>query len=62
MSYEFRCVDAGAPTCSGHLTAGTEEELRDKLAQHLKRHKVEPNATVLDHLVAVSTESGPRHA
>lgn len=66
MSYEFRCVDAGAPTCSGHITARTEDELRKKLAKHLGKHGVSvPNETLMDHLVAVareSSDSGPRHA
>lgn len=56
MTYTFRCVDAGAPTCSGRVTAETEEELRDKLIQHLTRHGVTtPNDTLVDYLVAVGT-------
>lgn len=58
MTYEFRCADAGAPTCAGHLTASNEDELRDKLLQHLARHEVTPNATLVDHLVASATVRG----
>jgi predicted small metal-binding protein len=58
MSYEVRCADAGASSCGGRVTAASEEELRAKLAQHLKeRHGVdEPNETIMDHLVAVSRQ------
>ncbi|MPY80603.1 MAG: DUF1059 domain-containing protein [Actinophytocola sp.] len=53
MSYDFRCRDAGAPTCGGHITAESEQELRDKLTAHLRKHGVDtPNETLLDHLVA----------
>lgn len=53
MSYDFHCTDAGAPTCRGHVTADSEEELRAKLAEHLRAHGVEkPNDTLMDHLVA----------
>lgn len=53
MSYDFHCRDAGAPSCRGHITAETEQELRDKLAEHLRKHDVDqPNETLLDHLVA----------
>ncbi len=53
MSYEFSCADAGAPTCGGKVSAQTEEELRSKLAEHLKKHNVTaPNETVMEHLVA----------
>lgn len=56
MSYEFYCKEAGAATCRGHITASTEEELKAKLADHVrKRHGVtEPNQTLLDHLLAVT--------
>ncbi len=59
MRYEFRCQDAGAPTCGGRARADTEEELRPKLMQHLRKHGVDrPNETLLAHLVAVSEERG----
>jgi predicted small metal-binding protein len=56
MGYEVRCADAGATPCGGRITAASDEELRAKLAQHLKeRHGVdEPNETIMDHLVAAS--------
>lgn len=58
MGYEVRCADAGASPCGGRITAASHEELRAKLAQHLKdRHDVdEPNETIMDHLVAVSRQ------
>lgn len=66
MTYQFSCVQAGAPSCRARVSAATEEELRQKLAQHLTRHGVtEPNETLMDHLLKVTTErggSGPRHA
>lgn len=53
MSYDFHCRDAGATSCGAHITAGSEAELREKLAEHLRKHDVEtPNETLLDHLVA----------
>lgn len=59
MTYRFRCVEAGAPTCGGQVTAETEEELRGKLAQHLTKHGVtEPNETLMDHLVQVASGRG----
>ncbi|MGH4022211.1 MAG: DUF1059 domain-containing protein [Pseudonocardiaceae bacterium] len=65
MTYHFRCVDAGAPSCWGSVRASTEQELRDKLAQHLARHGVTvPNETLMDHLIKVTIGrggSGPRH-
>lgn len=58
MPYDFRCVSAGAPTCRGHIKADTEEDLRVKLAEHLKKHDVdEPNDTLLDHLVSVAEKT-----
>lgn len=66
MTYHFSCAQAGAPSCGGRVSAATEGELRQKLAQHLTRHGVtEPNETLMDHLVKVTIErggSGPRHA
>lgn len=56
MNYTFRCVEAGAPTCFSSVTADTEEELRNKLIQHLGRHGVtRPNETLVDYLLAVGT-------
>ncbi len=53
MSYDFHCRDAGAPSCGAHIKAESEEELREKLTEHLRKHDVEtPNETLLDHLVA----------
>lgn len=53
MTYDFHCRDAGAPSCGAHITADTEQELRDKLTEHLRKHDVnQPNETLLDHLVA----------
>lgn len=57
--YEFRCVDAGAPSCSAKVKAETEEELRAALLAHLAKHKVtEPNETLMAHLVAVAEQRG----
>lgn len=40
MPYEFRCEDAGA-ACSGHFKGATEQELEERVAEHLrKKHKV----------------------
>lgn len=61
MRYEFRCVDAGAPSCRGHIKADSEEELRSKLTRHLEKHDVQqPNDTLLDHLVAVTDQRPDR--
>lgn len=67
MRYEFVCVDAGAPSCSGKARADTEEEMRQVIVAHLRKHKVtEPNETLVAHLLAVAEERGaksaPRHA
>ena len=61
MSYRFNCAAAGAVTCGCKVTADSEEELRAVLADHLvKKHKVSaPNETLLDHLVASATRTGP---
>lgn len=58
MTYEFRCEDAGAAPCGGHIKAETEDELKRKLVEHVrKKHGVyPPNDTLVDHLVAVSKE------
>jgi predicted small metal-binding protein len=61
VRYDFHCVDAGAPSCRGHVKADSEEELRAKLTEHLKKHDVhEPNDTLLDHLVAVAGPEAER--
>jgi len=53
MGYELRCADAGAVSCGAKVSAATEEELRAKVTEHLKKHDVPvPNETVMDHLVA----------
>ncbi|GAA5106750.1 DUF1059 domain-containing protein [Haloechinothrix salitolerans] len=53
MTYDFHCRDAGAPSCGTHIKAESEQELREKLTEHLRKHDVEtPNETLLDHLVA----------
>lgn len=41
MAYQFSCRDAGAAGCGWHASAGTEEELLAKVAQHAQKvHKV----------------------
>ena len=56
MTYHFRCAQAGAPSCRGQVRAETEEELREKLAQHVAiKHGVTPNETLIDHLVQVAS-------
>ncbi len=66
MNYTFRCVDAGAPTCFARVKANTEQELRDKLIEHLGQHGVtRPNDTLVDYLLAVGTgreDSHPLHS
>lgn len=57
MSYEFKCQDAGAMSCWGSVSANSEDELRKELAEHVRNtHEVEPNATLLDHLVATAKQ------
>lgn len=60
MAYEFSCHDAGAVTCGAKVSAGSEEELRAVLVEHLAaKHKVSaPNETLLDHLVASARRDG----
>lgn len=59
MAYEFRCADAGDSTCGATFTAQTEQELRDKLTEHLRhRHRVSTaNDTILAHLLAVTKQT-----
>lgn len=61
MSYQYSCAAAGAVTCGLTVTVSSEEELRSALADHLAtEHKVAtPNETLLDHLVASATRTGP---
>lgn len=61
MAYEYSCAAAGAVTCGLKVTVGSEEELRAALADHLAaKHKVKtPNETLLAHLVASATRTGP---
>lgn len=61
MGYEFSCADAGAYTCGCRVTADSEEELRGVLTEHLiEVHKVKAaNETLLSHLVASATRTGP---
>ncbi len=41
MAYEFRCADAGASSCRWRTTADNQEELLQKVGDHLrKKHKV----------------------
>lgn len=41
MAYQFSCSDAGA-TCGWKTSAGSEQELLEKVADHLKKkHKVQ---------------------
>lgn len=55
---EFSCRDAGAH-CKGHVTATDDEDLKQKLSQHLKDvHKVEPNETLLTYLASTARETG----
>lgn len=65
MNYTFRCVDAGAPTCFARVDANAEQELRDKLIEHLSRHVTRPNDTLVDYLLTVGTgreDSAPLHS
>lgn len=46
---EFRCKDAGV-VCSSVITAGSEEELRKRIAEHAEHdHGVLPNQTLVDY-------------
>lgn len=60
MTYDFRCRDAGATACRGHLTAKDEQEFKAKLAGHLKKvHHVDvPSDTIVDYLVDVAKKRG----
>ncbi len=41
MAYEFRCADAGASSCRWRTSADDQEELLQKVGDHLrKKHKV----------------------
>ncbi|MFN2489506.1 MAG: DUF1059 domain-containing protein [Actinomycetota bacterium] len=60
-TYELRCVDAGCPSCRGHIQADSEEALKEQVAAHLKdKHGIEvPTATVMDYLVKLAGEGNP---
>ena len=51
------CADSGT-TCPTVLSAHTPEELRRRLADHLKRdHRVRvPNATILNYMAGLARE------
>ncbi|MDQ5874872.1 MAG: DUF1059 domain-containing protein [Actinomycetota bacterium] len=57
MAYEFSCVDAGA-ACRAHLKADTQEELVEKVADHLKnKHKVQHvTNTLANYAIKVAKE------
>ncbi len=49
---EFRCKDAGVVACKAVITAGSEEELRKRIAEHAEYdHGVLPNQTLVDYAV-----------
>lgn len=57
MAHRFVCKDAGALPCGAKITASSEEEMADKILEHVKKkHGVEnPNQTLVDHLLTTVT-------
>ncbi|MGH7425642.1 MAG: DUF1059 domain-containing protein, partial [Candidatus Methylomirabilales bacterium] len=47
--FEHRCSNVGADSCNGRFTAGTEDELLRKVADHLReKHAVKtPSQTIM---------------
>ncbi len=57
MAYEFRCADAGADPCHGNFRAETEQELLEKVADHLRtKHNVQNVSKTLQNYILTKTE------
>ncbi len=52
MAYEFRCADAGAQPCHGSFRAETEQELVQKVADHMReKHNVQQVSQSLQNFI-----------
>ncbi len=57
MAYEFRCADAGADPCHGSFRAETEQELLEKVADHLRtKHGVQNVSKTLQNYILKKTK------
>ncbi len=52
MPYEFRCADAGAEPCHGTVRAETEQELVEKVSDHMrKKHNIQQVSKTLQNFI-----------
>ncbi len=52
MPYEFRCADAGAAPCHGSVRAETEQELVEKVADHMReKHNIRQVTKTLQNFI-----------
>ncbi len=57
MPYEFRCANAGAEPCHGSFRADTEQELVEKVADHMRRkHNIKQFSTTLRNFILKKAE------
>ncbi len=57
MAYEFRCADAGATPCHGSFRAESEQELVQKVADHMKKkHNVQQFSKSLANFIVKKSE------
>ncbi len=57
MAYEFRCADAGADPCHGSFRAETQQELVQKVADHMRnKHNVQQFSKSLENLILKRAE------
>lgn len=56
--FEHRCSNVGADSCNGRFTAGTEDELLRKVADHLReKHAVKtPSQTIMNYIAKMASK------